>query len=148
MVLLFSLQLFLLVSVQVSVCSIRHCKYNHAEPHITTHLRVFNVKVVVIFILFTIAPDVCIPLVLCEAMSVDLVRYPNTPAPASGSKTLATQCADNARRVSSSLNVECSSDGSWSGDPECQCNSGYKIDTLNGKVICKSEYNIHWTFYI
>ena len=73
----------------------------------------------------------------CEAQSVGLVRYPATLAPNSGSTTVTAQCADNARRVSSSLSVTCSSTGSWSGSPRCQCNDGYVAVTVNNREICQ-----------
>ena len=74
----------------------------------------------------------------CEAQSVGLVRYPATLAPNSGSTTVFAQCADNARRVgSSSLSVTCSSTGSWSGSPQCQCNDGYAAVTVNNRQICQ-----------
>ena len=66
-----------------------------------------------------------------------LVRYPATLAPNSGLTTVTTECADNARRVSSSLSVICSSTGSWSGSPRCQCNSGYEAVTVNYRQICQ-----------
>ena len=65
-----------------------------------------------------------------------LVRYPATTAPNSGSQTVTAQCADNARRVSSSLSVTCSSTGSWSGSPRCQCNAGYQTATIEGRQVC------------
>ena len=65
-----------------------------------------------------------------------LVRYPATTAPNSGSQTVTVQCADNARRVRSSLSVTCSSTGSWSGSPRCQCNSGYGEATIEGRQVC------------
>ena len=68
-----------------------------------------------------------------------LVRYNATLAPASGSVTVTTQCADNARRTSSSLNAFCNSDGTWSGNPRCQCNSGYQIATVSGRQICQGK---------
>ena len=68
-----------------------------------------------------------------------LVAYPATPAPSSGTRTVATQCADNAHRTSSTLNVQCSSAGTWSGSPQCQCNDGYRPVTVNGQQICQSK---------
>ena len=65
-----------------------------------------------------------------------LVHYPATLAPNSGSTTVTAQCADNARRVSSSLSVTCSSTGSWSGSPRCQCNAGYQTATIDGRQVC------------
>ena len=73
---------------------------------------------------------------MCPAQSVGLVRYPATQAPASGSIAVTAQCADNARRVSSSLSVICRSDSSWSGSPRCQCNSGYEEATIEGRQVC------------
>ena len=80
---------------------------------------------------------------VCEARTIDLVRYPTTLAPASGTLSVTTQCADNAHRSSSSLSVTCSSSGIWGGQtPQCQCDSGYQIVTENGRQICQSEYMI------
>ena len=70
---------------------------------------------------------------------MSLVDYPATLAPASGSLTVATKCADNARRTSSNLNAVCSSTGSWSGNPRCACNSGYQIATVSGRQICQGN---------
>ena len=67
-----------------------------------------------------------------------LVRYPTTLAPASGSVTVTTQCADNAHRTSSSLNVSCTSSGNWSGTtPQCECDAGYWPTTLSGRQFCE-----------
>ena len=75
----------------------------------------------------------------CEAKTVGLVRYPTTLAPASGTLSVTTQCADNAHRTSSSLSVTCSSSGIWGGQtPQCQCDSGYQTATVNGRQICQS----------
>ena len=65
-----------------------------------------------------------------------LVHYPKTLAPNSGSQTVTTQCADNASPTTS-MNVTCSSTGSWSGSPQCQCNTGYQTVTSNGRQICQ-----------
>ena len=57
-----------------------------------------------------------VPPTTCSERSVGLVRYPTTLAPASGSVTVTTQCADNAHiRSGPSLSVRCTSSGSWSG---------------------------------
>ena len=78
---------------------------------------------------------------LCEAKTEGLVRYPTTVAPASGTLSVTTQCADNAHRTSSSLSVTCSSSGIWGGrTPQCQCDSGYQIVTENGRQTCQSGY--------
>ena len=77
---------------------------------------------------------------ICEAQRVGLVAYPATPAPSSGTRTVATQCADNAHRTSSTLNVQCSSAGTWSGSPQCQCNSGYQTATVSGRQICQGRW--------
>ena len=76
---------------------------------------------------------------VCPAQSVGLVRYPATTAPESGSRTVIAQCADNARRVSSSLSVTCRSTGSWSGSPQCQCNTGYRAVNFSERQICQGR---------
>ena len=76
-----------------------------------------------------------------------LVHYPTTLAPASGSVTVATHCADNAHRTSSGLNVSCTSSGNWSGaTPQCQCDTGYRAVTIGGKKICQTQGN--YNFYL
>ena len=71
---------------------------------------------------------------------IGLVHYPTTIAPASGSVTVTTQCADNAHRTSSSLSVSCTSRGSWSGTtPRCQCDTRYRAVTVGGRQICKGS---------
>ena len=76
--------------------------------------------------------------ILCQAQTVGLTRYPTTLAPASGTLSVTTQCADNAHRTSSSLSVTCSSSGIWgSQTPQCQCDSGYQTTTVNGRQICQ-----------
>ena len=70
-----------------------------------------------------------------------LVRYPTTLAPASGTQSVTTECADNAHRTSSSLSITCSSSGNWGGQiPQCQCDSGYQTATVNGRQICQGTY--------
>ena len=74
------------------------------------------------------------------ARSVGLVRYPTTLAPASGSVTVTTQCADNAHvRSGSSLSVRCTSSGSWSGTPVCECDAGYRAVSVSGRQICQYQ---------
>ncbi|CAI8024187.1 hypothetical protein GBAR_LOCUS14067, partial [Geodia barretti] len=82
-----------------------------------------------------------IPPTLCEAMSEGLVRYPNWIAPLVGTETVATQCADNAHRTSTSLNVTCTSDGIWSGPiPVCECDDEHHVSTADdGRDICKGD---------
>ena len=78
---------------------------------------------------------------VCGAKTVGLVRYPNTQAPTSGTQSVTTQCADNAHRTSSTLDVTCDSSGNWgSQTPRCQCNSGYRTATVNGRQICQGEF--------
>ena len=78
-----------------------------------------------------------------------LVRYPTTQASASGTVSVTTQCADNARRTSSSLIVTCDSSGNWGGRiPQCQCYSGYQTATdSSGRQICRSK-NVFLIYYI
>ena len=75
---------------------------------------------------------------VCEGKTVD---HPNTLAPVSGSVTVTTQCADNAHIFNStSLNVTCTSNGSWSGEtPQCQCNEGYQSINIGGTQIYDAE---------
>ena len=70
----------------------------------------------------------------CQAKtdSYTLVRYPATPAPAYGSKSVMAECVENARRVSDSLIVPCMSKGWWNDYdefPECVCNDGYACES-------------------
>ena len=77
---------------------------------------------------------------MCKATSEGLVHYPTTLAPASGSVTVTTQCADNAHRTSFSLNVSCTSSGSWSGTTsQCQCDTAYSSVTVGGRQICQTQ---------
>ena len=70
-----------------------------------------------------------------------LVRYPNTLAPASGTQPVTTQCADNAHRTSSTLDVTCDSSGNWgSQSPQCQCDPGYQTITEDGRQLCQGIY--------
>ena len=82
-----------------------------------------------------------VPPTTCSAQSVGLVRYPTTLAPASGSVTVTTQCADNAHvRSGSSLSVRCTSSGSWSGTPVCECDTGYLPVTVStGRQVCQCD---------
>ena len=75
----------------------------------------------------------------CPAKAVGLVHYPTKQAPERRSVTVTTQCADNAHiRAGSSLNVQCTSSGSWSGTiPQCDCNTGYRSATENGREFCE-----------
>ena len=53
---------------------------------------------------------------------------------------MATQCADNAHRTSSSLNVSCTANGNWSGQvPMCECDTGYHVTTDNGRNLCQGK---------
>ena len=81
---------------------------------------------------------ICIEHAECASKTVGLVRYPTALAPVSGSVNVTTQCADNAHRTSSSLNVSCTSSGNWSGTtPQCQCDTGYRAVTVSGRQICQ-----------
>ena len=72
-----------------------------------------------------------------------LVYYQTTIAPVNGSMFVTARCADNAHKTSSSLSVNCTSSGSWSGTtPECQCDTGYHAVTTSGRQICETEGNL------
>ena len=79
---------------------------------------------------------------LCPAKKESLARYPGVLAPVSGSRTVTAECADNSHiTFYSSLIVNCSSNGTWSGVPQCQCNTGYNAVTVTPeKKICKGWY--------
>ena len=76
---------------------------------------------------------------VCRAKSEGLVHYPTTLAPVSGSVTVAVQCTDSAHIINStSLNVTCTSNGSWSGGtPVCACDERYHEVSLNGIHTCE-----------
>ena len=63
----------------------------------------------------------------CKSSQVGLVRYPDAPAPVSGSAlNIDVSCVENAV-VSGSSEVTCGSDGTWGGqNPVCQCKCGYE----------------------
>ena len=79
----------------------------------------------------------------CEARNVGLFRYPTTLAPAGGSVTVTTQCADNAHiSNSTSLNVTCNSSGSWSGEtPQCRCDEGYHSILVGHRHVKVKSYS-------
>ena len=80
---------------------------------------------------------------MCKEKIDSLVRYPTTLAPASGTVTVTTQCADNAHvRTGSSLNVTCTSNGSWSGHiPVCECDERHHVTTDDdGRDICQGRH--------
>ena len=85
---------------------------------------------------------------VCEAKREGLVRYPTTVAPISGSVNITTQCVDNSHKASFSLNVSCTSSGSWSGTtPQCQCDTGYHEVTVGGRHICQTQGNLIYSTY-
>ena len=94
--------------------------------------------------LFTQTYFICADCDVCQAKSVGLVRYNTTLAPASGSVTVTTQCADNAHvKNGFSLIVTCTSTGSWSGTtPQCECDTGYRAVTVSGRQICQCKRHI------
>ena len=53
---------------------------------------------------------------------MELVKYPATDAPETGTIDVVTECVPNAEITSSSLIVTCDSTGSWGTEnPQCQC---------------------------
>ena len=78
---------------------------------------------------------------MCVAQTVGLVHYPPTSAPATGSVTVTVECADNAHIINStSLNVTCTSNGSWSGEtPQCECDKGYHNVNVSRMQMCEGE---------
>ena len=53
-----------------------------------------------------------------------------------------TQCTDNAHQTSPGLTVLCTSSGSWTGAPLCECDTGYHSVTVCGREICQSKQMI------
>ena len=79
--------------------------------------------------------DAAIP--SCPAKSEGLVHYPTTLSLHSGSLDVTTHCADNAHTTSSSMNVTCNYDGTWSGAiPWCECDTEYYEATFHMRQIC------------
>ena len=78
---------------------------------------------------------------LCHAKTEGLVRYPTVLAPSSGRQNILTQCADNAHKASTSLFLfaMCTSSGTWSGTPQCECDSGYHTVTVHMRQICQGR---------
>ena len=62
----------------------------------------------------------------CQSRQSGLVRYPDAPAPVSGSDNINIRCVPNAK-VSGSAQVTCHSNGTWGPEnPVCQCLVGYE----------------------
>ena len=78
---------------------------------------------------------------VCVAQTVGLVHYPPTSAPFNGSVTVTVECSENAHIINStSLNVTCTSNGSWSGEtPQCQCHEGYYTVNVSGTQRCQGK---------
>ena len=81
---------------------------------------------------------------MCSAKNDGLVRYPTVRASVFGDITVRVQCADNAYNDgTSSMVVLCDSTGVWRGflgyylPPQCRCNSGYRIATVESRQICQ-----------
>ena len=100
----------------------------------------------------------CPSLSVCEAKSVDLVRYPTTLAPETGSKLVKTQCADNSHTINFNILVECLQNGVWRDmidnvvltpiTPQCQCDEGYHKASVDGRMICQGENATRFLQYI
>ena len=74
----------------------------------------------------------------CLEKQIGLVRYPDTPAPITGSASVDVSCADNAES-SSSAAVTCDREGQWGPEmPTCGCSPGREINLASGDS-CNSE---------
>ena len=83
---------------------------------------------------------VCTAIPSCPAKNEGLVQYPTTLAPVNGSKTVTIYCAENAHTISSTMDVQCANDGSWSDFiPVCECDVGYHKATFNHRLGCVGE---------
>ena len=89
---------------------------------------------------------VCTAIPSCPAKYEGLVQYPTTLAPVTGSKTVTIYCADNAHTISSTMDVQCAHDGSWSDFiPVCECDVGYRKATFNHRLGCVGEVAFYTT---
>ena len=62
---------------------------------------------------------------VCPAQAVDMISYPLTIVPVTGTTTLSTTCVDNAEPVGAQPKVACSPDGSWDAlVSQCRCQPG------------------------
>ena len=72
----------------------------------------------------------------CQLRESGLVRYPDAPAPVSGSENINIRCVPNAN-VSGSAQVTCHSNGTWGPEnPVCQCLVGYE----DREIECFSKF--------
>ena len=124
---------FQYVSVRVTIT--RSHQLKEEEKYVQVCPNTFTNKYH--FLSFSLSMYIAIP--TCKGKTEDLVLYPTTPAPESGSETVTTVCADNANAVSSTMNVSCHSDGRWTANPhpQCRCNDGYRKVTKSNKVFCQ-----------
>ena len=90
----------------------------------------------------------------CKFRQVGLVRYPDAPAPVSGSANIDIDCVENAV-VSGTPIVTCGSDGTWgSQNPVCQCKCGYEPNReeatrCNGKdIYLKIDMMHFFSFFV
>ena len=89
---------------------------------------------------------VCTAIPSCPAKNEGLVQYPTTLAPVNGSKTVTIYCAENAHTISSTMDVQCANDGSWSDFiPVCECDVGYHKATFNHRLGCVGEVAFYTT---
>ena len=86
---------------------------------------------------FSLENDVVIQFftaIVCPEKSEALVYYPTT----FGNEWAEIRCADHAHRITIEDSVLCDSNGDWSNQsPECQCDSGNRQTTGNGRQICE-----------
>ena len=78
----------------------------------------------------------------CSAQTVDLVRYPAAQAPISGNVPISVECTENARPLTDSMMVNCTSEGQWEVNSiGCKCDPGYFIETKDGITTCRGMNN-------
>ena len=78
----------------------------------------------------------------CSAQTVDLVRYPAAQAPISGNVPISVECTENARPLTDSMMVNCTSEGQWEVTSiGCGCDPGYFIETKDGITACRGMNN-------
>ena len=78
----------------------------------------------------------------CKYREVGLVRYPDAPAPVSGTANVKFSCVENGGPIGTDT-VGCTSEGTWADEtpPRCGCLPGYQVNTEIST--CESERDMH-----
>ena len=80
----------------------------------------------------------------CPSRSEGLVVYPETPTGTSA-VSVRHQCVANTAEVTEDQ-LMCSTSGTWSGSPVCQCKPGHRLvggNSCQGWFVVVHDYNVH-----